>query len=264
MNLKKSALLSCVALLVGALTTADAQTPAPAAAPAASLTFSPAFVTQYMFRGVRLGGPSFQPTLEYGSGNLTLGIWASQPLKDKVDGVSDPEIDPYASYTFTIDDSLSFAVGATLYTYPRADIGAGFYRSSFEPNLALNYTVSGVKLTPKLYYDTILRGATWELNAAYSIPVKELDSEVALSATVGTYQWKDVARDASPAVKNVGDYYLIGAAMPFALDKQSKLTVGVSYTKGSSNYYKAGSLPKYENTAAVGRVFGTLTYSYSF
>ena len=63
---------------------ATATTPAPAApaaaepaAPAVSVVVTPAFVNQYMFRGARLGGPSFEPTEEIDSGNLALGIGAA-------------------------------------------------------------------------------------------------------------------------------------------------------------------------------------------
>ena len=66
---------------------------APAAAPSVTTVFTTSVVSQYMFRGTRLGGPSLQPSLEVDSGNLALGIWASTPLADKVPGQSDPELD---------------------------------------------------------------------------------------------------------------------------------------------------------------------------
>src|SRR5688572_8789027 len=82
-----------LAVLTFGVVTASAQTPAPAPAPAApstSWTLTPAFVSQYMFRGARLGGPSFQPAIEYGANNLVLGLWSNFPIADKVDGQSDP------------------------------------------------------------------------------------------------------------------------------------------------------------------------------
>jgi uncharacterized protein (TIGR02001 family) len=224
----------------------------------------PSVVSQYMFRGVRLGGLSFQPSLEYDYGNLAVGVWANTPIADKVPGVSDPEIDPYGSYTFAVNDSFSIVPGFTLYTYPRADIGAGIYRSTFEPSLAVNYTVAGVKFTPKLYYDCIMKGATYELTAAYALPLKDLGTELDFTATAGTYKLTDAARNLSPALKNYGDYYLVGVAMPFQLTKESKLLLGFAYTEGSGNFYKISGLPKLENPAAVGRGVATLTYTYTF
>jgi uncharacterized protein (TIGR02001 family) len=267
------ALLALVNCLRAQTATAPAPATAPVpaapgaaepAAPAVSVTVTPAFVNQYMFRGARLGGPSFEPTVELDSGNLAIGVWANFPIQDKVPGQSDPEIDPYGSYTITINDAVSVAPGFTWYNYPNADPNNGFYKSTFEPNIALNYTVAGVKLTPKLYYDLILKGPTYEFTAAYTIPLKDLGSELDWIATAGTFKIDDAAKGASPAVKNWGDYYLFGVSLPIAITKDSKLSIGFAYTKGGSNFLKAGSTPKVENTAAVGRGVVTLSYAYTF
>ena len=268
-NDRSSVILFCVVVLAGAPVSTNAQTsaPAPALASAAapsSFLLTPSVVSQYMFRGVRLGGPAFQPSLEYDYGNLAVGVWASTPIKDKVPGLSDPEIDPYGSYTFAVNDNLSFVPGFTLYTYPRAELGGGYYRSTFEPSVAINYTVAGVKFTPKLYYDVIMKGATCELTAAVTVPLQDLGGELDFTATAGTYKWTDAARNWSPALKNYGDYYLVGVAAPFQVTKASKLSIGFAYTKGSGNFYKTGSQPKQENPAAVGRCVVTLTYTYTY
>ena len=254
MNIRiTSVLCSDLALLV-----------ASARADGTSVVVTPAFVNQYMFRGARLGGPSFEPSVEIDSGNFALGVWSNFPIKDKVPGQSDPEIDPYGSYTFTVNESVSIAPGFTWYNYPNADTNNGFFKSTFEPNIALNYTVAGLKLTPKLYYDLVLKGPTYEFTAAYAIPLKDLGSELDWIATAGTFKIDDAAKGASPSVKNWGDYYLFGVSLPFAITKESKLTVGFAYTKGSGNFLKAGSTPKVENTAAVGRGVVTLSYAYTF
>jgi len=269
MNSKSSVILLCSLLLAGALDPANAQTSttAPALVPAvapSSIMLIPSVVSQYMFRGVRLGGPAFEPALEYDYGNLALGVWANTPFKDKVPNQSDPEIDPYGSYTFNVNDSLSIAPGFTLYTYPRTNISQGFYRTTFEPNLAVNYTVAGVKFTPKFYYDVILKGPTYELTAAFTVPLKDLGSELDFTAVGGTYKWTDAARHASPSLTNYGDYYLVGVSMPIQITKESKLALGVAYTKGTGNYFKTSGSPRSLNPAAVGRGVGTLTYTYAF
>jgi hypothetical protein len=119
-----------------------------------------------MFRGARLGGPSFEPTIEYDYGALAVGIWANYPMRDKVAGQSDPEIDPYGSYTFELTKELSIQPGFTFYNYPDADKSAGFYKSTFEPSVALNWApAEGLKLQPKLYQDVVLKQTTLEFNA---------------------------------------------------------------------------------------------------
>jgi uncharacterized protein (TIGR02001 family) len=256
MNIRTSLLLcTALALLVSSVR---------ADAPSTSVVLTPAFVNQYMFRGARLGGPSFEPTVEIDSGSLALGVWTNFPMKDKVPGQSDPEIDPYGSYTLAVNDTLSVQPGFTWYNYPNADTSNGFFKSTFEPNIALNYTVNGVKLTPKLYYDVVLKGPTYELTIAYAIPLKDAGTELDWTIVGGTFLLKDYTKGADPAVKNWGNYYSIGVAAPFTINAKSKLIIGVAYTKGTSNFLKAGSAPRIENTAAVGRGVVTLSYAYTF
>ncbi len=262
---QKSLRLILTVFVLGAfsLNAQTASTPI-ATAPTLSVTLTPSLVSQYMFRGQRLGGLSFQPAVEVGYGNTVAGIWSNFPVENKVPGVSDPEFDFYAANTVTLNDASSIVLGFTYYYYPRADLHTGVYRSTFEPNIAFNYTWQGVKLTPKLYWDCSLDGPTYELAATYAVPLKDLGTELDFTAVGGTYLLKDVARDASPAVKAWGDYWLVGVAAPFQLTKDSKLTVGFAYTKGSDAFVKQGSFAKASNTSAVGRGVVTISYAFTF
>ena len=183
-------------------------------------------------------------------------------------GQSDPEADPYGSYTFNVTDAFSIQPGFTWYTYPRAPLDEGYYRSTIEPSLAFTYAIDGVKLTPKVYYDVVLHGATYELSAAYVVPLKGLGTELDLGATTGTYNGSDeVNRGRAmylPKTKAWGDYWLAGVALPFQLSSALKLTVGWAYTKGSDAYYKTGTEPKTINTEAVGRGVATGALALSF
>ena len=133
----------------------------------------------------------------------------------------------YGSYSISLGKDLSLVPGLTAYFYPKAPTGAGFYRTTYEPSLALNYTVEGVKFTPKVYYDVVLEGATWEFSAAYAVPMKEIGSELGLTATYGTFLLNDAANGSSPAVKSWGNYWLIGLSMPFQVSKESKIVLGL-------------------------------------
>jgi uncharacterized protein (TIGR02001 family) len=237
---------------------------APAAAPAVAITATGTFATQYMFRGQRLNAGSFQPTIEAAAGDLTLGVWGNFVIDDQVPGSSDPELDLYGSYTTSLGKDLSLAPGFTLYTYPKADKGAGFYKTTFEPNLALNYTVEGIKFTPKIYYDVTLRGATYEVTAAYAVALKDLGTELGLTAQFGTFLLKDAANGFSPAIKSWGDYWLLGASLPVQINKESKVILGVAYTEGRNAYFKQGNSPKDVNSLAVGRWVASVGYSVSF
>ena len=262
--MKKTVFL-LAALVTGVALSADTTSAAPVSAPSSSWVVTPAFASQYMFRGVRLGGPSFEPAVEFDQGNLAAGVWANFPIKDKVDGQSDPEFDFYGSYTIeAIKDTLTWAPGVTIYTYPNAKKADGFYKGTFEPNIALNYTVAGWKFTPKLYYDFVLKGPTYELTAAYTFPLSGLKTELDFTATAGTFKWTDAVADSSPKGKNWGDYYLVGVALPFQVTASSKFTLGWAYTKGSNNFVKIGTDHRQENTAAVGRGVLTLSYALTF
>ena len=185
------------------------------AALAPKWTITPTVASQYLFRGARLAGPSFQPDVRCDAGDLSIGMWSSFPLRDKVPGQSDPEIDPYGSYRIALGNDLSLQPGLTVYTFPRAEPRNGFYRLTVEPNLALNYTLRGLTLSPKLYYDVVLHGPTYELNAAYALPVRQIGSELDFYATIGTYEWKSAIEDAAPEIKGRGDYWSVNAALPF-------------------------------------------------
>ncbi len=245
-----------------AQTTSTATAVPATSSPIWAVTAAPAFASQYMFRGVRLGGPSFEPAIEYDSGALAAGFWANFPITDKVVGQSDPEFDFYGSYAFeAIKDTLSWVPGVTIYTYPNSKRTNGFYTATFEPNLALNYSVAGWKFTPKIYYDLVLKGPTLEFTATYTLPLKDFGTELDFTGTAGTYKWTTAVPDVSPEIKNWGNYYLIGVAAPFQVTKDSKFTIGWAYTEGSANFFKQGTFGKAVNAAAVGR--GVLTVSYA-
>jgi uncharacterized protein (TIGR02001 family) len=227
-------------------------------------TVTPSLTSQYMFRGVRLAGPSFEPTVQYDHGNLELGVWASFPLRDKVPGQSDPEIDPYGWYKIPLNDTVSIQPGFTWYTFVNAEPRDGFYRSTFEPNLAVNWTFTGVTMTPKAYYDVVLKGPTFELNAAYALPLKAIGSELDFNGTVGTYKWKSAIADQSPDVKEWGDYWLASVTLPYQIAANAKIALTFAYTQGSGNYFKQGSLARTANPAAVGRGVVTLSYALTF
>lgn len=267
MNQKINIVFACAALVAGSLSLHAQSAPPgpPLEQPSSvSVTVTPAFVSQYMFRGMKLGGTCFQPTVEFGAGNFAFGVWGSFPVGDRIVGVSDPEIDPYASFTIAVNDKLSVVPGVTWYNYPDADKSAGFYKSTFEPSLAVNYTVGAVTLTPKLYYDLILRGPTAELTAAFSVPLKEAGTELAFAATIGTYEWTDAVENSATAVKNWGDYWQAGVSLPFTISESSKLTLGFAYAEGRNNYFKEGAFPRIKNPSAMGRGVATVSYSMKF
>lgn len=257
-----------ILLLVGSLTAGlfnvRAQTAAPAAGPSYSLTATATAVSQYMFRGQRLGGFSFQPAVELGAGDGVLGVWTNFPVSSKVPDTSDPEIDLYGSYNVAVSETVSIVPGFTVYWFPDAPTSLGFYRRTIEPSLAVNWTVAGVKLTPKLYYDLNLEGPTYELTAGYAVPLAGLGTELNFTATAGTYLLRDFVQNSSPRTKAWGDYWLVGVSVPYQISSAGKVVVGFAYTEGRDAFVKQGQTPKGANGLAVGRGVLSLSYSHSF
>ena len=238
--------------------------PSPAETTPAVWVLTSSVVSQYMFRGTRLGGPAFQPSLEYDAGSLGLGIFVNAPIKDKVSGQSDPEVDYYGFYAVAVAKNLSVVPGITCYTMPRAKKNNGFYPATFEPNIALTYSLGQLSITPKFYYDLILKGPTAELTAAAAIPLKNLGTELDFTVSTGTFIYKNYVAESTPHTKNWGDYYLVGVSLPYQVGKNSKLSISCTYTKGLNNYLKQGTDGKTRNSAALGRGVISLNYIVSF
>lgn len=104
-------------------------------------------VSRYVFRGVDFGnGAALQPTIEYVSGNFSVGAWGSYGLTAE----SFSEADLYMSYGF----DFGLSVGLTDYYYPGSDwfefedevsshaleLNLGYETGDF--NLAVNYMVN--------------------------------------------------------------------------------------------------------------------------
>jgi len=74
-----------------------------------SFDVSAGFYSNYIWRGSKLGtGPAFQPSVEFSSGGLAIGVWGS------VDAGGYAEADPYITYSFPGGLSL----GVTDYYLP--------------------------------------------------------------------------------------------------------------------------------------------------
>lgn len=228
----------------------------------AAWTLTSAVSSHYVLRGVERAEASFQPGVDFISGDWSAGVWASAALDRGGSAAGDYELDLYGAYTMRLNDlGVELLPGFVLYTYPEAKRSEGHYRATFEPSLAADVMISGIRFTPKCYYDVTRRGTTFECTAAVALPLTALGTEIALSAAIGTFRWDDVSPDA--AVKNWGDYWSVSAHVPYQLSAHSRIALGVTYAEGRNNFLKTGTQPKIRNPAAVGRAAVTLSYSLS-
>lgn len=234
----------------------------PVAAAEATWTISPAIASRYLFRGVERAGASFQTSFDYAAVALSAGVWSNFALDGSAAADADPEIDLYASYALSGQSGLFQVVpGFCLYTHPDAKPSHGGYPVSLEPNLATVFSVSGIQFTPKAYYDLMLKGATFELTAAYALPLTTLGTELDFSASVGTFKYNAARADATPAVKNWGDYWSVGVSLPYRISARGRVLLNVTYSEGRNNYFKPTGSPRSANGNAASGAAVTLGYS---
>jgi hypothetical protein len=226
-------------------------------------TISPTIVSAYMFRGVRQGGLSFQPTIGYQKGPLELELFANFPISDRIPGTCDPEIDFGLYYTWTlVPEIFSIKPGLLLYTYPSAKESDGQNIATFEPSVFFEYSIGDLTFSLNCFYDIVLRGPTYELGAEYLIHAKPLHLDFELSALTGRYDWSD--SDAGGIRKrNAGNYFIAGAAIPIEFSKKSSLKVGWYFSKGTNNYLHYSGIRE-SNPGAIGKGFIEASYSFSF
>lgn len=192
-----------------------------------TVTLDTTFVTQYMFRGIKLSGPSIQPSVELASGNAAVGIWASDSLSNFNPGYS--EIDIYGGYTFAVSDTVSIPVGATVYWYPELDNPA--HEATYEVYVGVDFAFEGFSIAPRAYYDFQLEGFTFEVSGGYSLPLEAIGTSLDFSAFIGT--WSFDSLDETDTEGESG-YWGVGVEVPYQVADNATLTFGVGYHDGFS------------------------------
>lgn len=205
--------------LFGASCAVLAALSAPVAAQAGDVDWSIGtdIVTEYVFRGVSLGGNSVQPYVEMSKGNFTAGAWFSTQVGSGSE-LSADEVDFYAGYSVPLDGAISLDLGATYYHYPQtgslfaSDGGAaGTYEVSasvgFDAPLAPSVTA---------YYDLTLKAFTVEGGAGHSVAFGESNA-LDLGLTVGlvdgdgfSYEWANASASVSHSISDAASIYVGG------------------------------------------------------
>ena len=182
-----------------------------------SVTLDTTLASQYYFRGEKLAeGYHLMPSVDVAVGDFNVGAWVAQSLT----GASDySEVDFYAGYSFAVSENLSIPVGFTYYYYPKADVGAGADRGTYEANIGLSTSFAGIDVNPVAYYDFTLKQLTLELNTGYSIPLEDMGTSLDFYATLGYFD-----RDGNYEHW----YYTVGVDLPYALNDNVSVKTGVA------------------------------------
>ena len=208
----KKTILALAALAVGA--SAYAQEAAKTSDLA--LTLDVTYVSDYVFRGVKLADDSIQPSIEAAYGDFYAGLWHSNDINSSA---GSSETDLYAGYGLALNETFSADFGVTRYTYNGSGASA---LNSTEVYVGVS---ADVALSPSVYYyhDFDLEVNTYIASIGHSFPIADLGISLDTSATYGWVQ--------SPKADG-GDYsyWGLGVAVPYALSETATLTGAVNYT----------------------------------
>lgn len=142
-----------------------------------SITTDFTYVSKYVFRGVLQSEASLQPSVLLTSGNLSLGIWSAQAVKDQTAAwAQGNEFDFYGSYAFAFDGGYTVTLGATSYQYPSARPSMGELDSTFETSLGLSVPLGPLSGSAIYFHDFDLDSDTLELSVGYSHEIDDKNS----------------------------------------------------------------------------------------
>jgi uncharacterized protein (TIGR02001 family) len=111
-------------------------------------------VSSYVWRGVKYGGPSLQPYVEFGVGGFSIGAWGSFDFTAMEDAVN--EADLYLGYGF----DFGLYIGLTDYYYqgsPYFQISGDTSSHAFEANLG--YEIAGFSIAANYIFNDASNGA---------------------------------------------------------------------------------------------------------
>ena len=183
---------------------------------ALAVTLDVTYVSQYVFRGVKLADASIQPSVEASYGDIYAGVWHSNDINSSA-GVS--ETDFYAGYNLAINETFAADLGVTRYTYN----GSG--SSQLNSTEAYAGVKADVVLSPSAYYyyDFDQEISSYIASLGHSIPIAKVGLSLDLSASYGWIQRpKSIGGDYS--------YWGAGVAVPYSLSETATLTAAVNYT----------------------------------
>jgi len=183
---------------------------------ALAVTLDVTYVSDYVFRGVKLADASIQPSVEASYGDFYAGAWHSDAVSQSI-AFFDSETDLYAGYNLAINETFSADLGVTRYTY-----NGGSQDDSTEVFAGIK---ADVLLSPSVYYyhDFDLEVSSYIGSIGHSLPIAKLGVSLDLSATLGYIQ--SPGGDGSDYT-----YWGVGAAVPYKLSETAKLTGAVNYT----------------------------------
>jgi uncharacterized protein (TIGR02001 family) len=244
--MKKIALLLAALMPASALTAADP-------VPAYTVTTDFTYASDYVFRGLKSAGNSFQPSVEVAVGDLSFGLWSNQPITRNENN----EIDLYAGYRWAVNSRFLVEAAATYYWYPEARTSLGQTTDTYELGFGASYDMA--PLTPSLFYyhDFRLKADTLQAAIGHKMPLGSVSAATfETSVFAGAVRMDDVSPDAGGAA--VGEsytYYGVDLSIPYKLSANATFTVAGHYVR-NRNLTPTAGLPKEKTWVTAGITIG--------
>ncbi|MCH8474008.1 MAG: hypothetical protein LAT55_02135 [Opitutales bacterium] len=189
----------------------------------ATVTVEFAFESEYSLRGVKLGGPSIQPSILYEVQGFYAEIWSTSDVRSG-SGESG-EVDYTIGYAWDID-AITADVGFTYYSFTDETDTQEIYAGAM-----LNLDEIPVDPSLYLFYDIELKDWTIEGALDYSIGLAEFvgaEADLELGAFLG-HVWVD--EDGSPDYF----YYGVSADVVYSFTDAAYGSVGVRYAANNED-----------------------------
>jgi uncharacterized protein (TIGR02001 family) len=239
-------------LLLAALVSA-AGLGAAATVPAYTVTTDFSYTSDYVFRGLKSAGNSFQPSVEVAVGEFNAGLWTNQPITKN----ENDEVDLYTGYRWNVNSRFAVEGAATYYWYPEARASLGQTDDTYELSVGSSYDMA--PLTPSLFYyhDFRLKSDTLQAAIGHKMPLGGVSAAtLETSVFAGTVHMKDAAPDAAGAAINESySYYGIDLSIPYKLAPNATFTVAGHYVRNQNVPPGAGT-PKEKAWVSAGVTIG--------
>jgi len=177
-------------------------------------------VSDYVFRGLSLGGNSLQPYVEVSAVGFTAGAWYSTGIGSD-SSIQANEWNLYAGYAVPLNGPASIDLGVTYYYYP--DSGTLFETNngrSGSVEFSGSVGLDDIFLSPSasLYYDITLETFTAEASISHSFNLPVNGWEADLGLTTGhveddspfDYRWTTATVALITSFTDNVDFYLSG------------------------------------------------------
>jgi uncharacterized protein (TIGR02001 family) len=178
-----------------------------------SVSVDVTYVSDYVFRGVKLANASIQPSVEASYGDFYAGVWYSDAISRNNAAPFSSETDLYVGYNLAINETFSADLGVTRYIYGGDQGDTTEVFGGLKANVLLSPSVY-------YYYDFDLEVSSYIASIGYSVPVEKIGLSLELSAIYGYIQ---IPNDDY-------SYWGVGIAVPVMLSENVKLTTAVNYT----------------------------------